>query len=514
MTREPAAPVEGDSPAPGGAAERGAPPAPSIKRLFANATIYGVGQTLASLLTLATDPLLSYLLTRADFGLIGLTRTTSNLLTNAYRLGLDGATSRIYYDVEHDEGEQRRAIGTINAFLLGWVVLLSLGQELFGPAIYERAFDGLPYAPYGRLVAYGLACNTLIGVAQTVWSAQERAARVVGLRLVAALLTNAVMFALLLGPKLGVLSVLIAQAVAPTILLWVHMRFAWGRFGFAWDPATLRRAFAFGLPMIVHLTSHWALDAADRIMIERYLGRDAVGLYTVAYGSTSTLLMVNGSVNSAYVPQFMRAQGKPGQEGFIARAITYMLLSVIAATLGFVIFAPTVIRALYAARFAEAAPLTSILALAAPLHALYLVYVNGLFHGNRTRMVPVFTLTAGLVNVGLNALWIPRLGIAGAAWATLAGYAALAGLFRLGATTVLPIPLERGRLLRLAGVFILIAALGVLVDGRLPLALELGAKVALALAAPFLLLLSGFLTAEERAVVQTRIKAVLAKVRS
>ena len=489
-------------------------PKPSVGRLFKNASIYGVAQTLVSLITFVTDPLLSYMLTRADFGLLGLTRTTANLLTSGYRLGLDGAANRLYYDVEADaEAAKRRVLGTLNTFLLGWVVVLSLSQEIFGPAVYARVFNNLPYAPYGRFVAYGLACSTLVAVAQMVWGAQERAKLLSGTRILSALLTSAFMFALLLGTNWGVRAVFWAQAIGPTLLLWVHIRFAWGSFGFAWDTRVVRRALAFGLPLVVHSTSHWALDAADRLMLESYMGRDAVGLYTVAYGTTSTILLVNAAVNSAYTPQFMRTQGKPEFQAFIARSITYFMLTNLAATLGFVIFGPLVIRTLYSARFAEAAPLSPILALSAPFHAVYLIYVNGMFHANRTRLIPVLTFTAGVVNVGLNMVLIPRIGLLGAAIATLAGYGALALLFRLGATTVQPIPLERGRLLRLLFVFCPIALVGVLVEGKLGTGATIGVCLVLTALAPILLYASGFVTPEEQTLVRNSVLSVIKKVR-
>lgn len=500
--------AEAGSPEGREAAKEQAPRALSLGRLFKNASIYGLGQALGSILTFFTDPILSHLLTRADFGLLGLTRTTGNLLSSFYRLGLDGAANRIYYDVEGNEIAQRRTLGTINSFLLVWVVLLSLGQELLGPTIYAHAFDGLPYAPYGRFVAYALACNTLVALAQMVWGAQERAKLLTGLRIVTLLLTTAITFGLLLGPKLGVLSVYIGQAVGPTLLVWVHLRFAWGRFGFAWDPRAIRSALVFGLPMVIHSTSHWALDAADRFMLEHYLGREAVGVYTVAYGSTSTLLMVNASINSAYVPQFIRAQGQPDGARFVAKSVTYLFVSVLAATLGFVIFAPLVIRTLYAARFAEAAQYSPILALAAPLHAVYLVYVNVLFFVNRTSVIPFLTLTAGIVNVAFNAFMIPRFGLFGAVLATVVGYAALAIAFRLGTWQLPHVLLEKSRLIRVIVVFLAIAVAAQVLDGRFSLAVEMGTKIVLALLAPLLLWASRFMTAEEKALVMERLSSL------
>lgn len=486
----------------GGAGDK--PHQPSLRRLFGNASIYGIGQFLVSVISLITDPVLSYLLTRADFGLLGLTRSVQNLLVNGYRLGLDGAANRFYYEVEADPEATRRTLGTLNAFLLGWILLLTAAQELFGPAVYARLFTDVPYHPWGRFVAYSLLIGSLTAVPHVVWAAQERAARLVGLRLLGSLLSTGVAFGLLLAAKLGVVSLFWSGIITPTLMLPIYLRFGWGALGFAWDPAVLRRALAFSLPMVVHLSSHWALEAADRLLLERYLGREAVGLYSIAYGTTSTVLMVNASINGAYVPQFIRALGA-GQHAFIARSITYFLGASTAATLGFLALAPTIIRAFYASHVVGAAALTPPLALAGVLHAVYLIDVNGLFQAHRTRVIPFCTVAAGAVNIGLNLWWIPRIGVAGAAWATTLGYAALALFFRLARGRVMSLPFERGRLARVFGVAIPVAAAAWLVDGRFPVWIEAPIKIALLLAAIIALVATGFLTHEERMWIKDRL---------
>ncbi|MBK9264067.1 MAG: oligosaccharide flippase family protein [Polyangiaceae bacterium] len=484
-------------------------PASSIRRLFKNASIYAIGHTLLSILSFVTDPILSHLLTVADFGLISLTRAFTNFSSNFYRVGLDGAANRIYYATEHDETARRRALGTINTFLLGWTLLLTIIQEIFGPSIYRRLFGDISYYPYGRFVTYTLLCTTLISVAQSVWVAQERAKLLAGIRFLTALFSSVITFGLLFTTNLGVISVFAAQIASSTIMLVGHWRHTYRSLGLAWDPQVMRKALAFGLPMVVHQTSHWALDLADRLLLEKLANRNAVGVYAVAYGTTSSLFMINSSINSAYVPQFVRSFGKPEQRDFIARAITYALLITTVATLGFVIFAPTMIRGLYASKFADAATLTPILALAGPLQAIYLIQVAVLFQAERTRIIPVLTLLSGLANIGLNIWWIPKYGILGAAGATVIGYGALAALFSFGARRVVALPFEK-RLGRLFVTFVVISVLAVGIDGRLSIGLEILAKMLIALAAPILLLATGFLTAEERTLVREKLQSTLA----
>lgn len=483
---------------PGAAAALPAPvPGNSVRRLFANASLYGLGSLLVSTIGFALDPILSYHLSLQDFGLLGLTASITGMLTVTYTAGLDGAAGRLFYDVEGDQQARERVMGTLQAFLLAWMLALTVVQELAGPWLYAQFFDGLPYRPYGRLLAVALLLNGLTAIPRSLWAAGEKVRRLVGVRVASSLAGSATLYALLLA-GLGPLAVLWADVLTPTLTLAACLWLGWKPLQLAWDPRVLKAGLAFGLPMIVHLTSHWALNAADRLVIEQLLGRDAVGLYSAAYKVIVVLITVNLSINGGYVPQFMRAQGKPDQAGFLAQAVTYFLGASAAATLALMALAPTVIRAVYAQKFGAAADLVPALCVGAVFQGVYLIYVNGLFYAKVTKLIPVATLISGLANVALCYALIPHLGLVGAAWATTLSYALLAVLVYALCRRISPIPVERDRLARLAIVFGLLALAEGLVDGRLPLAAEAAVKVAVLLLAPLLLAASGFLTPDEK----------------
>lgn len=466
-------------------------PGSSVRRLFANASLYGLGSLLQQGVGLALDPVLSYHLTRADFGLLGLTSSLNGMLGATYTAGLDGAAGRLSYDREHDNHARQRVFGTIQTFLLGWLVVLTVLQETLGPALYARVFDALPYVPYGRFVAAALLLNTVTAIPRAAWAAAEDVRKVVGVRLAASLVGSAALYTLLLSGH-GVTSVLWSDVLTPALVLLACLRWSAGAFRLSWDPQLLRTALAFGLPMIVHLTSHWVLNAADRLVIEKLLGRDAVGLYSAAYKGIAALITINLSVNGAYVPQFMRAQGKAEERDFVAQAVTWFLLTSCAATLAILALGPTVMRGVYSRDFTAAADLVPTLCLGAVFQCVYLVFVNGLFYAKRTRLIPVATVLSGAANVGACLWWIPRWGLQGAAWATTLSYVVLAGLVWAICRKITPIPLQSGRLARLAAVFSVCAGAAWALDGRLPFWPEAIAKSAILLASPVLLGLSGF----------------------
>jgi O-antigen/teichoic acid export membrane protein len=110
--------------------------------------------------------------------------------------------------------------------------------------------------------------------------------------------------------------------------------------------------------------------------------------------------------------------------------------------------------------------------------------VSVIFLRRRTAMLPVLTIAAGAANVATNLVLIPRIGVMGAAWATLVGYGLLAALTLAYARRVYPLDLDLARLaFAILGCGTLLAAGTILTD---PMAGTVaGAAVHLALAAAF-----------------------------
>jgi O-antigen/teichoic acid export membrane protein len=118
-------------------------------------------------------------------------------------------------------------------------------------------------------------------------------------------------------------------------------------------------------------------------------------------------------------------------------------------------FAPELTRLLATRRWGNdalgAIDVTVIVSFASLVYGLYFMVVSTVFLRKTTAALPLLTLVAGATNVIANLLLIPRLGIAGAAWSTLAGYAMLALLTWWYGARSYPISLDVPRLLVMLG---------------------------------------------------------------
>jgi len=138
-----------------------------------------------------------------------------------------------------------------------------------------------------------------------------------------------------------------------------------------------------------------------------------------------------------------------------------------------------------------------LIATAVTLYALYLVLVVILGRTGRTGFNFPATIAALVVNVVLNLLLVPPLGIVGAGLALVASYLVVLALMYGFTQRLFPVPYQWGRLVRLVLVSSALAGLGELLlptDG----AAGLFGRIALWLLYPLVLLASGFFTKGER----------------
>jgi O-antigen/teichoic acid export membrane protein len=143
---------------------------------------------------------------------------------------------------------------------------------------------------------------------------------------------------------------------------------------------------------------------------------------------------------------------------------------------GGTLFAAPIVHALFGPVFAGAAPVLRILAWSAVLVILRGTYRHGLNAAGRADLDLVCAGLAAAANVGANLVLIPRLGLTGAALATVLGEAVwLAGAWACFRRVVGGLPL--GRALLSSGLAaLLMGAVSVLTDGLLwwPLRAGLG----------------------------------------
>jgi O-antigen/teichoic acid export membrane protein len=292
-------------------------------------------------------------------------------------------------------------------------------------------------------------------------------------------LLNTALKVLLVTRGWGVSGVLWSDLLATGAFSLALLPIAAGRVAPALSWPLLRQSLGFGLPKVPHGLLVQVLNLADRKILDLFVTRAEVGLYQVGYTFGTTVKFALSAFEPAWQPFVYSEAEKPDGRATLSRVVSYAFAGFLAAGLGVAVVGPELLVLMTPPAFHPAAAVVPVVALAYVLHGVFLLTSIGIGIAREARYYPLVTAVAAAVNVGANLALVPRMGAMGSAWATVAAYAAMAMLGLWFSQRVHPLPLEGGRLLRLAAA----AAITYAVCGLAP-----GPAVRVALLAVFPLL--------------------------
>jgi O-antigen/teichoic acid export membrane protein len=185
---------------------------------------------------------------------------------------------------------------------------------------------------------------------------------------------------------------------------------------------------AFGLPLILSGAAGRFLNLGDRYLLLYFLGDVATAPYEWAarFGGVVNTFLVQ-SFMLAFTVLGLKAADESGSFELHRRAFRHVAALAGWVVLGLALFVSDVSRLLTdVPAYIDTEGLVLLTAGGFAFYGLYYVVVNVLYVAGRTRAVAASVGGAALLNLVLNLILIPTIGVAGAAVATLVSYAALA----------------------------------------------------------------------------------------
>lgn len=246
------------------------------------------------------------------------------------------------------------------------------------------------------------------------------------------------------GPLMG------AAVVAILCLLFTLRReLALLRGGHA-DRARVREYAGYGLPVALSLILALVISSTDRFLLAGFLHEQAVGVYHAGYSLANRTLDVMfiwlGMAGGPAMVSALERGGRRALEETAREQSSFMVLLTLPAAVGVALVAHPLSQVMIGEALVEgAARVTPWIAVGAFFSGVTTYYLHQAFTlGQRTRLLMIAMTVPAALNLVLNLILIPRLGIDGAMWSTAISYAVGAvASWALGRSAMpLPIPIE------------------------------------------------------------------------
>ena len=186
------------------------------------------------------------------------------------------------------------------------------------------------------------------------------------------------------------------------------------------SPITLARTrelFAFGLPMSAAALAGFGSRRWDNLLFSSLFGEATAGLYNLAYNLADIpATQIGETIGDVLVPSFAQMDSDSRRQAALLRSMRLLILIVAPLALGLGVIAPTLTRALFDPRWAEVAPMLTLLSALSVVRPIGWIGASYLQVKNRPRTIMLLEITK---TVGLLAA-IALLGRLGPRWACAA----------------------------------------------------------------------------------------------
>lgn len=184
----------------------------------------------------------------------------------------------------------------------------------------------------------------------------------------------------------------------------------------------IKNLFTFSFWIFLSGSGAIVFSYADTILVGHFLSTADVGVYRIAFQFTTAATFTTIALRTTLYPKISRWHAKGSLKRValsLSRAFTYSLLLAVPVAVGGWILGERLLYFFYGACFAEGADVLGILLLVQVVNVFMFLLTMTLNAIDRPRESFYATGTAAVVNIALDLVLIPILGIEGAAIATL-----------------------------------------------------------------------------------------------
>lgn len=180
-------------------------------------------------------------------------------------------------------------------------------------------------------------------------------------------------------------------------------------------------ALKFNIPLIPHYLAQSVLSQSDRLMIHRICGAAETAHYSVAYTIAAALQILNTSISSTMNPWIYQCI-KNRQIQKIGKVSYGILLLIAVLNLLVILAAPELLALLAPENYQAAVWVVPPVTVSVYFMFLYNLFATFEYYFERTYYVTAATLIGAVMNVVLNAVFIPAFGFVAASYTTLFCY--------------------------------------------------------------------------------------------
>jgi len=401
-----------------------------LLRLGKETAIYGLSSIVGRFLNFLLVPFYTNVLLPSEYGVIANLYSYIAFAMILYGYGMDAAYMRFVSSLEIGDKKQNFSTPFLSLVVTSFTcsLLLHLSAPSVATLIGMRAVDG-------RLIQYAawiMFFDTMAIVPYAYLRMENKAGTFATIRIVNIVMQIVFNVVLIVGLKMKVEGVLIANLTASVLTFFIHLRFIVPNFTSAFSRPLYKELLKFGLPYIPAGLASIAMQVIDRPILKALTNDATVGIYQANYRLGIFMMLVVGMFDYAWKPFFLQHAEDKEAKPLFSKVFTYFLVAAFLLCVVLTLFVEDLIHIKIGSVYFinpdywGGIAIVPIILLSYIFNGAYVNFVVGIYLEKKTSYLPWVFGAGALTNVVVNFTLIPVMGIMGAAYATLAAYLVLA----------------------------------------------------------------------------------------
>ena len=395
-------------------------------KLFAQRVgLVGITNLIISMRGLILIPILTKTLGADGYGIWSQIGATISLLAPFCTLGLSYAIIR-FLCTQKDKQIIGKGLSSIFAITAVIAFIVSSLIFIISEPLAAAVFGGVDAAFYIKISSFLILLAAIDQLLISYFTAFQQMKRYSSF-LILQTAGEVILIAYLVLSGFGLSGAIISLLV---------VRFITTALGFSWvtsdvkfrtpDFSIVKSYLPYTLPLLPTAICYWLINLGDRYVIGYFMGVDAVGIYSASYGLGGLLVLFYAPLSSTLFPAMVHCyESDKIQElkTHLKYSLKFFLMFAIPSFFGLSVLSKSLLVTLATSEFVEGAVVVSIVALATVLFCCGSINTHVLNLFKETKKVGLIHIGSASINLVMNIILVPLMGIVGAAIATLVTYA-------------------------------------------------------------------------------------------
>jgi O-antigen/teichoic acid export membrane protein len=383
------------------------------KRLVKTTIYYSIGEIVPRIISFLLLPILTKFLSAEEYGIVSYTNSVMTFVFVIATLSLNTFVLRNYYSTK-DENSRKELIGSVFLFIFGFNCILILFQILFFPLIIDFFNINIPFKPYFQLAIFNNFFDVISIIPLVLYRVKENAKGFLILSLSRTLLQFLMVYILVVIYKEGLLGSYYARLIVNVPFMFIYFYMIFKNSIFKINFKLIKEALHFTLPILPGSLAFLFVSLSDRVILERYISLDELGVFSVAITLATVLNIVIQALYKSFEPVLFKEYFNSDFPQINLKLYKFFLLAIFVGAFGASIFSKEFFIIATSGVFREGYRLVPLLIVSVVIAGVN-TYLNVLMIANqKQKLVSLVSIISAVISVILNFIFIPYLGCYGA----------------------------------------------------------------------------------------------------